>query len=86
MPSLFSYDDPDAEGKPGAESTLEASETGNGAGRLFPATGYSLWEYANSTWVMKKCHCKEGFDSGTPPTEPGKYKGEIKRKACELRS
>jgi hypothetical protein len=83
MPSAFSYDDPKLEGKPATSSALEAADAGNGAGRLFPASGYSLWEYANSTWVLKKCHCQDGYGSGSPPAEAGKYTGEIKRKACE---
>jgi len=45
--------------------------------------GYTLWEYRSVTWAVKKPGHGEGYHPGSPPTQAGRFEGEIVRKPCE---
>jgi hypothetical protein len=47
------------------------------------ATAYALWEFRSGSWVVKKPGDAEGFHAGSPPTQEGRFEGEIVRKYCE---
>jgi hypothetical protein len=47
------------------------------------ASAYALWEYRSGSWVVKKPGNAEGYHSGSPPAQAGRFEGEIVRKYCE---
>ena len=46
-------------------------------------SAYALWEYRSGCWVVKKPGDADGFHAGSPPTQEGRFEGEIVRKYCE---
>jgi hypothetical protein len=42
------------------------------------ATGYVLWEYDGSAWVLKKDRCKPGAVPSAPPSTPGRFRGQLR--------
>jgi hypothetical protein len=42
------------------------------------ATGYCLWEFDGSAWLLKKDRCQPGAVPSAPPTEPGRFRGQFR--------
>jgi hypothetical protein len=47
--------------------------------------GYTLWQYTAGTWVLKRDASEEGYECGAPPSEPGRFEGELRKMACVRR-
>jgi len=45
--------------------------------------GYSVWEYQDETWSLRKESCSLGYHAGQSPKEKGQFEGQLVRKHCE---
>jgi hypothetical protein len=42
------------------------------------ASGYCLWEFDGSAWMLKKDRCKPGAVPSAPPSTPGRFRGQLR--------
>ncbi len=47
------------------------------------AGGYGIWEFSRGDWSLRRAICGVGFAPGGPPTQAGRFEGELIRKCCE---
>jgi hypothetical protein len=41
-------------------------------------TGYCLWEFDGSAWMLKKDRCQPGAVPSAAPSEPGRFRGQLR--------
>ena len=49
----------------------------------FAAGGYCIWEYSRGAWAIKTTSHARGYHPGDPPSQPGRFEGELVKKHCE---
>jgi len=42
------------------------------------ATGYCLWEFDGSAWILKKDRSDRGHVPSPPPSVPGRFRGHLR--------
>jgi hypothetical protein len=70
-------------------TTVVLGEDGQrlGAGPLmweaYRRYGYSVWRFDGLAWQVVAERCRSGACCGAPPSDPGQYVGEHRKKQCE---
>jgi hypothetical protein len=61
-----------------------------GSGGSVPTTtgrmasgGYGIWQFSQGAWSLRSATCPVGYAPGAPPTQAGRFEGELIRKFCE---